>query len=331
MHMDWTAVELARVADTVMRVSLGVRPGEEVAVVADHASDFALVQALAAAAAAAGGEATVVVMPRRERAGAPANAVVSAALRGAAAIVAPTSTALTFTPALTEVLRERRARAIVMSGIRREHLLAGAAAADYEEVYQITRPLADRLLAGRSIRVTSAAGSDLTASIEGVAVGCGASYARQPGEISSFPSGEAWMSPVEGTGNGVLVADGSAHMLGILTEPVRVTFRDGRAVAIDGGDQAERLREIIDGVDNGDNLGELSIGTNPSAGFTGNITEDKKRLGTVHFALGNSVSGGKVHSPLHLDMLLRTPTVELDGEVIVRGGRIVGATRQDGS
>jgi leucyl aminopeptidase (aminopeptidase T) len=321
--MDWTAAELAKVANSIVRVSLDIKAGEEVAIVADHGSDFAVVDALIAAACGVGAEVTSLVMPRRARAGAPANEVVSAALLGANAIIAPTSTALTFTPALNTARQERGARVIVMSGTRREQLLSGAGLADYDQVYAITRQLADVLEAGQTIRVTSESGSDLTASIDGVAIGCGAAFARKPGEISAFPSGEAWMSPVTGSGSGVLIADGSAHMLGFLSQPIRVTFEHGRAVSIEGGDQADRLREIIGGVENGDNLGELSVGTNPSAGFTGNITEDKKRLGTVHFALGNSVAGGDVHSPLHLDMLIRVPTVEVDGEPVVTEGQLV--------
>lgn len=80
---------------------------------------------------------------------------------------------------------------------------------------------------------------------------------------------------------------------------------------------------MIDGVENGDNLGEISIGTNPAARFLGNITEDKKQVGTVHFALGNSVVGGTVKAPIHVDLLLLTPTVEVDGEILVQDGKIV--------
>lgn len=321
--MDWTAAQLAKVANTIVRVSLDVQPGEEVAIVADHASDFAVVDALVAAAQGLGAETSLLVQPRRKKAGEPGNKVISAALAGADVVIAPTSTALTFTPELDKARKEHGTRVIVMTGVRRELLLAGAGQADYNQVYAITRPLADRFIDGSTVRVTSEHGSDLTASIVDIAVGCGASFARNPGEISGFPSGEAWMSPVTGSANGVLVADGSAHMLGFLKEPIRVTFKDGVAVDIDGGTQAEELRGIISGVENGNNLGELSVGTNPAAGFTGNITEDKKRVGTVHFALGNSVAGGTVRSPLHLDLLIRKPTVEIDGEAVVRDGEVM--------
>ena len=183
-----------------------------------------------------------------------------------------------------------------------------------------TKPLADAISAGTRGRLTCANGSDLTVSLEGVTCGVGASFAREPGQVSGFPSGEAWNAPKEGTATGVLVADGSAHMLGILEEPIRVHFVDGLATEIEGGRQAQQLIDIIDGVENGRNLGELSIGTNRWARFGGNITEDKKQLGTMHFALGNSVVGGNVRSPIHLDLLITKPTYEVDGQVLVEAG-----------
>lgn len=316
---DWMQVRVAKAATSVVRTSLAVQAGEQVAIVADDDSDFAVVDALLSAVRAVDAEPTLVVMPVRERAGAPANEVVAAALSGADAIVAPTSTGLGFTPAFGEALKAG-ARGIVMTGIKSKDLLEGAALADYEEVYRVTKPLADAITAGSVVRVTCPNGSDLTASLDGVTCGVGASFAREPGVVSGFPSGEAWNAPKEGTGAGVLVADGSAHMLGILEEPIRVHFEEGRATKIEGGRQAQQLEEIIDGVENGDNLGELSIGTNRWARFGGNITEDKKQLGTVHFALGNSVVGGTVKSPIHLDLLITKPTFEVDGVVLVRDG-----------
>ena len=321
--MIWNTMDLMRTANTVIRSCLNVQPGEQVAIVADLGSDFDLFDSLLAAAASAQGEPTLLVMPRRARAGAPASRIVAEALKGAQAIVAPTSTALGFTPEFGQALKEHGARGILMTGASKAQMAGGAAQADYDEVYRITRPVADALNAGKQIKVTTANGSDLTASLEEVKAGCGAARAHNPGDVSAFPSGEAWMAPKAGTAEGVLVADGSGHMLGRLQEPIRVHFEAGRAVSIEGGHQAAQLRSILEGVENSDNLGELSIGTNPAAGSTGDITEDKKQLGTVHFALGNSVVGGTVKSPVHIDLLVQFPTVEIDGAVVVRDREIL--------
>jgi len=322
-EISWEPVRLASVASTVVNSCLAVRPGDQLAVVADDGSDFAVVQALLEAAAAARVEATLIVMPMRERPGAPANPVVAAALAGATAIVAPTSTSLAFTPEFGAALKECRARAIVMTGVRGAECLDGAALADYDRVHEVTAQLARAMTEAKRIDVTCPNGSSFTASLVGQRCNIGDARAREAGEVSGFPSGEAWMVPLEGTGEGVLVADGSGHGLGILESPIAVTFHQGRAVDIAGGQQAARLRSMIAGVANGDNLGELSIGTNPAARFTGNITEDKKQIGTAHFALGNSVVGGRVKSDVHIDLLISNPTVSLDGRIVVADRRVV--------
>lgn len=320
--MDWVAIKLAKAAKAVVETSLTVKPGEQVAIAADDDSDFAIVQALTAAVRAVGAEPTVLIMPRRELAGGPATRVMAKALLGADVIIAPTSTGLGFTDEFGEALKNG-ARGIVMTATDRNLLTAGAGLADYNKVYEVTKPLSEIMTAGKTITVTCRNGSDFTASIEGQKAGLGASFAREPGQVSGFPSGESWQCPATGTGEGVLVADGSAHMLGKLTEPLSVYFEKGVAVDFKGGPQAEELRKILTPIENGFNLGELSIGTNETARFTGNVTEDKKALGTSHFALGNSVVGGTVKADIHMDLLILKPTIEVDGVRLVTDGEIV--------
>ncbi len=321
--MDWISIKLAKAAKAVVEQSLDIKANEQVCIAADDDSDFAIVQALTAAVRAVGAEPTIVIMPRRELAGAPATRIMAKALLGADVIISPTSTGLGFTEEYGQALKENGARGIVMTGMKSDLLMTGSSLADYNEVYKITKPLSDIMSTGKTITVTSEAGSNFTASIEGVTAGCGASFAREAGQVSGFPSGESWQCPVPGTGEGVLVADGSAHMLGRLREPIAVRFEKGRAVEITGGEQAEELKRIIAPIKNGDNLGELSIGTNPSATFTGNVTEDKKALGTSHFALGNSVVGGTVKADIHLDLLMMKPTIHVDGVLLVDSGKVV--------
>ena len=321
--MDWISIKVAKAAKAVVEQSLAIKPNEQVLIAADDDSDFAIVQALTAATRAVGAEPTVVVMPRRELAGGPATRIMAQAIMGADVNISPTSTGLGFTEEFGRALKENGARGIVMTGMTSDLLTSGSSLANYDDVYKITKPLSDIMTSGKTIKVTSKAGSDFTASIDGVVAGCGASFAREPGQVSGFPSGESWQCPVPGTGEGVLVADGSAHMLGRLLEPISVRFAKGKAVEITGGPQAEELKRIIAPIENGDNLGELSIGTNPASGFSGNVTEDKKALGTSHFALGNSVVGGTVKADIHLDLLMMKPTIHVDGILLVQDGKVV--------
>jgi leucyl aminopeptidase (aminopeptidase T) len=49
----------------------------------------------------------------------------------------------------------------------------------------------------------------------------------------------------------------------------------------------------------------------------GSVLLDEKAGGTVHIAIGDDHGiGGDVHAPIHLDGILREPTVYADGEVV---------------
>ena len=74
----------------------------------------------------------------------------------------------------------------------------------------------------------------------------------------------------------------------------------------------------------GTNLAELGVGTNDRARLTGNVLEDEKILGTVHVAFGASAGiGGTVSVPVHLDCLVRQPTLDVGGTRVLDGGRFV--------
>jgi leucyl aminopeptidase (aminopeptidase T) len=113
--------------------------------------------------------------------------------------------------------------------------------------------------------------------------------------------------------------------LGQLDEPITLEIEDGFVSDVDGGSQADELRELIEQSDeNAGNLAEFAMGTNPKAKLIGNLAEDKKRSGTVHFAIGDNESlGGTRKSDIHLDGVVRTPTVELDGETVVENGHLL--------
>jgi leucyl aminopeptidase (aminopeptidase T) len=176
------------------------------------------------------------------------------------------------------------------------------------------------------MRVTSPAGTDVTFSIEGrEPKGWLTGICRNPGEVSAFPGGEVSLPPVEGTANGRVVIERVMTDLGSLEGPIVWVVRDGHVVQIEGAADARRLRDHVEGVENATNIGELGIGLNPQARITSDITESKKRIGTAHMAMGDSAGGygGSVVSDVHLDGILMTPRIELDGRVLADDGRVL--------
>ena len=69
-------------------------------------------------------------------------------------------------------------------------------------------------------------------------------------------------------------------------------------------------------------IAELGIGTNKGASLTGSVLEDEKVFGTIHIALGDNANfGGKVEAPCHLDGILKSPDLYLDGEQVMKKGK----------
>ena len=72
------------------------------------------------------------------------------------------------------------------------------------------------------------------------------------------------------------------------------------------------------------NIAEFGIGTNDSARLSGILLEDEKVMGTVHLALGNNVTmGGSVNVPMHVDGVIKKPTVYLDGKLLMDKGKLL--------
>ena len=150
---------------------------------------------------------------------------------------------------------------------------------------------------------------------------------REPGASGNFPSGEAYIAPLEDGANGTVVIDGSMVGIGTLTEPMTVTIENGRLTRIEGADAqgpyAERLSVLFEQPENG-TIAELGIGTNEAAKLCGIILEDEKLYGTVHIAFGTNASfGGVTKADCHLDGIILNPTLYLDDECIIREGEFV--------
>jgi len=61
---------------------------------------------------------------------------------------------------------------------------------------------------------------------------------------------------------------------------------------------------------NARHLGEFGIGLNPAARIGGNMLEDEKVMGTIHFAIGANYDED-APALIHLDGLVASPTVVL--------------------
>lgn len=321
------AIDAQRSAHLIVRELLALKPTERFAIVADPMSCQEMVQALAGAAASVGADYAILVQPTR-----PASQknllspAIEAALEHVDVMVGITGSggAPTYSRTVKRLLDARKIRvsSMVMRDI--EIFTRGGAMADYAALMKDGEALAKRWRGGRTMRITSPGGTDISAPIEyeDVIIECG--YADKPGMEAAFSDGEVSSRPVEGTAEGIIVVDGPMAVLGTLSAPIHLTVEKGKVVKVAGeGSEAQELQRMLATIPNADNIAEFGIGLNPACRRNGRFEEEKKARGNVHIALGDNIFyGGTVECAVHMDMVVYKPTVTLDGEVLVSAGRV---------
>lgn len=297
---------------------LGVGPQDDVLVLYNEGRRE-VARALAAAADSRAHSVGTLEFRSLTRDGEEPPAIVEEAMRTASAIFAPTTCSISHTKARMAAT-SRGARIASMPGLTPE-TFGRALAVDYAELKRMGDRIARELTAASACRVTSTAGTNLTISLEGRTAICDDGDLRAYAAWGNLPAGEAYIAPVETSGEGTIVFDGALAGYGMLSGPLRVWVAGGRAIRADG-EAAEWLLETLDaGGATGRLIAELGIGTNPGAVLSGNILEDEKAVGTAHIAFGTSASiGGMNVSAVHIDGMLLKPTVELDGRQLLECG-----------
>ncbi len=239
-------------------------------------------------------------------------------------VFCPTAKSLTHTDARRNA-SAKGVRIATFPGITKDVMIRGLNA-DYKKISALTIKLQKILETGKEIRVTAPAGTDISFSIAGRKAYASKGLFHAKGESGNLPTGEAFLAPVEGTANGVFVVDGSMAGLGLIKNAnIKIEVENGFAAKISGGVIAKKLKAMLDSVGkNARNIAEFGIGTNDSAKLSGVLLEDEKVMGTIHIALGNNVSmGGSVNVPIHLDGVVKKPTVWMDNKLLMKDGKLL--------
>lgn len=269
-----------------------------------------------------GAEAVLVEIAERASNGTEPPPSVAAAMTSCDVLIAPTTKSLSHTEA-RRAANAAGARAATMPGIT-EEMMARTMAADFSSLRPRSREVARLLSEGSEVRITSAAGTDLTLGIEGRTALSDDGDLSSSGAFGNLPPGEAFLAPVEKTTNGRLVVDGTMWPVGRLSEPLVWEVVDGYVREMSGL-HADEVRAAIEPYGpEAFAIAELGIGTNDAAQLTGNVLEDEKILGTIHVAIGdNHTFGGTVRVPSHQDGIVLNPTLSIDGRTIVDAGNLL--------
>jgi leucyl aminopeptidase (aminopeptidase T) len=198
----------------------------------------------------------------------------------------------------------------------------------------------------KTVNVQTDLGTHINVSVEGREAKNDDGDFRKPGKGGNLPAAEVFISPKLGASNGVIVFDGSITLdeTLVVKNPVKITVEKGHVTKIEGGKEADLLQDYVHNAGerpyqmaqkgeitidkakeysrNATNLGELGIGLNPKAKIIGNVLEDEKVLGTVHFAIGSNYDQDAL-ALIHSDCIVKNPTITIDGKTIMKKGKML--------
>ena len=317
--------KLDKASRIAIKDCMGAKKKEQILVITDE-NKREIGLSLHQNALALGHESFLLEMKSREINGEEPPKFVAEAMKMADVILCPTTKSLTHTDARRNAAALGK-RIATFPGITKETMIRGLNA-DYKKISKLTIKLAKMMDKAKTVRVTAPNGTDITMSLEGRKGIASKGLFHKKGESGNLPTGEAYAAPVEGKTEGVFVADGSFAVIGILKTPIKIKVEKGLATEITGGKEAKQLIKMLSKFGKkGRNIAEIGIGTNDSAKLSGLLLEDEKVLGTVHIALGDNKSmGGKVNVPIHVDGVIKKPTVYFDGKIIMKNGKLLVKT-----
>ena len=219
---------------------------------------------------------------------------------------------------------------------------------EHPEILERTEPHAElgpkvdqgieMLRAASEMRVTSAAGTDLTVDLRDAPCGGTAGFGTTPGHVAHWPGGLCLAFPGKGCANGRIVMDVGDMNLTFktyLSSRITCTIEDDFVTDIAGdGLDAEHFRDYMAAWEDRDayGLSHVGWGMNPRARWVSGALYDKRDMQAVEFrafagnflwSTGANQYAGRFTEG-HFDLPMRNCTIALDGQVVVRDGELQG-------
>lgn len=195
-----------------------------------------------------------------------------------------------------------------------------------------------RLAKAKEMSVVSDAGTDIRFPLGEFPVISEYAFVDEPGRWDHWPSGFCFTFPNEGGSNGTIVIDKGDILLPqkcYTTDQIVLTVENGFATKIEGGVDAEMLREYMASFNDpeGYAISHIGWGLQPRCHWSTMGLYDREQTiamdarayeGNFLFSLGpNNEAGGNRTTACHIDIPLRNCTVKLDGQDVVRKGKVI--------
>jgi len=190
----------------------------------------------------------------------------------------------------------------------------------------------------REMKVASDAGTDIRFSLGEFPVISEYGFVDEPGRWDHWPSGFCFTFPNEGQSNGVIVIDKGDILLPqkcYASDKIVLTVENGYAVKIEGGVDAEMLRDYMESFNDpeGYAISHIGWGLQPRCHWSTLGLYDREQTigmdarayeGNFLFSLGpNNEAGGNRTTACHIDIPLRNCSVRVDDTEVVRHGKVI--------
>ncbi len=246
ISMPLDKMRMMRTAARIVEVCAGLREGEKVLLLTDTGMDPDIPEVIALACAERGAETAVIIIAPREFHGAQPPETVAGAMLRADVILEVTSVFVGHSQARFDAC-DAGARYLTMPELSRRMMIGPSGFdADFSSLAPMVRSLQQAVTGASSIRVSTAAGTELTADITGRPARGLTCLVHGRGDFAPPPDIEVSVGPVEDTARGKVVVDGFVVGVGIIEEPITLTIEKGMTVNIEGGRQAQALEKMLD-------------------------------------------------------------------------------------
>ncbi len=211
-----------------------------------------------------------------------------------------------------------------------EKMIVDAMQADYTPIVIKAQALKNLIKASKSIKVTSPDGTSLTLSASGRPIYLGDGIISKADahnkllseRMASLPDGRVSVTGIETSASGKVVVPRAKCRYEPITN-IRFDVMGGKMINITVGDGKECVEKMLK-ENTGDKMfSGISIGLNPAL-----IPNDDYwplcGAGIVYLSFGNNqLEGGKNTSGFSWSFPITNATVEIDGKVVVKDGKVV--------
>jgi 2,5-dihydroxypyridine 5,6-dioxygenase len=189
----------------------------------------------------------------------------------------------------------------------------------------------------KTFRFTNKAGTDVVYQLGPYGVMTEYGYTDTPGRWDHWPAGFLFTGGADDGVDGTVVVDRGDIIVTpfkkYVEDPIRITIEQGLMVDIDGGFDAELLRDYIAGFDDpkARGIAHIGWGCNEKARWSG-LANDRRSIGmesrcfygNVLFSTGpNQELGGTNDTQCHIDIPMRNCSAYLDDEPVLVDGEFV--------